>query len=1425
MKKIIAYILIGILCIAAAAGVIYGVNYKKANTKPSEIVEEQEDLSSEDALKKAEKYLKTIYKDVAKETPRDYERIGVVPIGEFKFPVTWSVDVSEEYVKVVVNENGIVTIDVNEECSEDVPYVLTATIKDEKGNIRKLTWEHVIPKKITGTYQEIVDMAYALKPGESLPNEATLQGTVTTINTPWDSGYQNITVTITVAGREDKPIQCYRMKSGAADASKVEKGDLITVTGILKNYNGTIEFDAGCVLDANEKGKGTILKVTGTMQEIVDKAYALKDGETLKGEATLTGTVTAINTAWNDQYKNISVTIAVEGREDKPIQCYRLKSGAADASKIAKGDLITVTGVLKNFKGTIEFDAGCVLDANEKGKGTILKVTGTMQEIVDKAYALKDGEVLKGEATLTGTVTAINTAWSADFKNISVTIVVEGREDKPIQCYRMKSGAADASQVKKGDLITVTGLLKNFKGTIEFDAGCTLEANKKGAGTIETVTGSMQEIVDKAYALKEGEVLKGEATLQGTVTAIGSEWSDQYKNITVTIAVEGREDKPIECYRLKSGAADASKIEKGDLITVTGMIKNYNGKIEFDAGCTLDANKKGAGTINTVTGTMQEIVDKAYALEEGTALEGEATLTGSVTKVNTPYSDQYKNVTVTIVVDGREDKPIECYRLKGTNADKVAVGDKITVVGILKNFYGKVEFDAGCQLTDWVQGGGTYVPEEPDVPDVPVVPDQPDVPVVPTTAYKMSMYQGKVDKTVYFTGAMDGFYLATSENVEDAVEIYKEEVEGGEYLYFMVGDTANYLYIFKSGTYTNAGFTEDVSLASVFVLNEEYNTYVTTVEGKEFFLGTRNDKTYTTIGACGVDYIGTNFKAVLEAVEVPEETPTAYKMSMYQGKVDKTVYFTGAMDGFYLATSENVADAVDIYKEEVEGGEHLYFMVGDTVNYLYIFKSGTYTNAGFTEDVSLASVFVLNEEYNTYVTTVEGKEFFLGTRNDKTYTTIGACGVDYIGTNFKAVLEEVEDNESDTAATLADAIAGLQAEYTAEMNVTGEYVLSPSIAIDGTEFTITWSIQTANEAVAKIVDGKLVIAAGTEDVEYTLTATVKDATGATDTWTKTATVAKVEGEQPSEEQPFVDGDQVVIYAPAYNKALSVTKAGNYNAGVDVTVTDGTVAGYADTEVWTVTVNADGTYSFTNGENKLSMNDQYSSLQYNASHDTWSIADLGNGLYTVKNATRTSNYGDCFLQWSSYGNWSTYGSSDTAAAGSDRTQLAFYVIPSEAEEPQERFVKVTEAPADWSGTYLIVYEDAQKVFDGSLTTLDAVSDYKTFDIADGQIEATDETKAVQFTITKSGDSYTIKSASGYFIGQTSNKNGLASSQSEGYTNTISMNADGSVNIISSGGAYLRFNAGPASGKNDRFRYYKSSTYTNQKAITLYKLVEE
>lgn len=145
-----------------------------------------------------------------------------------------------------------------------------------------------------------------------------------------------------------------------------------------------------------------------------------------------------------------------------------------------------------------------------------------------------------------------------------------------------------------------------------------------------------------------------------------------------------------------------------------------------------------------------------------------------------------------------------------------------------------------------------------------------------------------------------------------------------------------------------------------------------------------------------------------------------------------------------------------------------------------------------------------------------------------------------------------------------------------------------------------------------------------------------------------------------------------------------------------------------------------------------------------------------------------------------------------------------------------YVKVTSNDRLTSGIYLIVYEDGSLAFDGGLETLDAVGNSIEVEIDDNVILATDDVDAAAFTY--DAVTGTLKSASGYYIGITSDANGLSASSTTAYTNTLSINETGNADIVSSGGAYLRYNS---ASNQTRFRYYKSSSYTGQKAIQLYK----
>ena len=107
--------------------------------------------------------------------------------------------------------------------------------------------------------------------------------------------------------------------------------------------------------------------------------------------------------------------------------------------------------------------------------------------------------------------------------------------------------------------------------------------------------------------------------------------------------------------------------------------------------------------------------------------------------------------------------------------------------------------------------------------------------------------------------------------------------------------------------------------------------------------------------------------------------------------------------------------------------------------------------------------------------------------------------------------------------------------------------------------------------------------------------------------------------------------------------------------MNVTASNGVLTGYGDTEVFAVTVNADGTYSFSNGGQNIGMAASYSSMNLGAVNDKWALTDLGSGLYLLKNTGR-GNY----LEWyASKDNWSTYNTDGVAT--NPLFQMAFFVV--------------------------------------------------------------------------------------------------------------------------------------------------------------------
>lgn len=145
-----------------------------------------------------------------------------------------------------------------------------------------------------------------------------------------------------------------------------------------------------------------------------------------------------------------------------------------------------------------------------------------------------------------------------------------------------------------------------------------------------------------------------------------------------------------------------------------------------------------------------------------------------------------------------------------------------------------------------------------------------------------------------------------------------------------------------------------------------------------------------------------------------------------------------------------------------------------------------------------------------------------------------------------------------------------------------------------------------------------------------------------------------------------------------------------------------------------------------------------------------------------------------------------------------------------------YEKVTEAPADWSGDYLIVYEDDAKVLTGvSSNNIGTVGDVI---IEDDSIEATEEVMAYNVVIATSTAGYTMKLGDIYLAyTSTSTKSnnylyGVSDASTNGTQWTLSV--DDAQNVFNTS-RYLRYNY---NNGNPRFCCYLNT----QQKISFYKL---
>ena len=291
-------------------------------------------------------------------------------------------------------------------------------------------------------------------------------------------------------------------------------------------------------------------------------------------------------------------------------------------------------------------------------------------------------------------------------------------------------------------------------------------------------------------------------------------------------------------------------------------------------------------------------------------------------------------------------------------------------------------------------------------------------------------------------------------------------------------------------------------------------------------------------------------------------------------------------------------------------------------------------------------------------------------------------------------------------------------------------------------------------------------------------------------------------EDPS--APLKNGDQVVIYNPANLKALSSEYTGFYNKGTDVTLTGGKLAGFTEADIWTVSVNDDGSYTFSTADGKkLSMDEKYSSTPLDKAHTGWSIlpAATENCVY-IQNVGRSS-----YLEWyAEKNNWSAFGT-----IGSNEALFAqqLYLVGDEMDQPAGSLPQ--------EGAQVVLFnQNAQGVLAQQNDNTDSPAiNSVSAQITDGK--AIPENGGVVFTVERSGEYYRFRNETyGYLCSNGTGNNAF-------YSQTASDDADWTVEPCSGGvgGYQLESRTAKFNGRYSQYLEYYSDSY---KTYSMYNVTD-
>ena len=879
----------------------------------------------------------------------DFFVVGALKSGETTYPITWTTNNSCLTVSSETNTAGYYTVHVTRPDNAMIEVTLTATLTISANNTATKTFAYkVYPINVYDLYDNFNFEHKGVKVQEG-----------STIDLPTSTSFGGKTGTITWAS--ESSLVTIASDNASATFGSVDKEEAIELVGTL-SYNGE---------EVTMKYNLTVTPFISTF-ELVKEWY-----ENTGVTQVLSGYVVDIAANYDANYGNVSLYI-INDDFTAGYYLYRVKTDAENGPKIALGVHVTVTGSTNtNYQGLMETNAGGNLVVDEDidpidPASTLYNIDNDLLANVPSLYYRESTLVGLNNWKVTDVATTIDDGSSSAVTIMKISkdgLEIALRYSNYLACTPMpnRNGGVESDNYKAilaklgtiavGDYVNVSGILSYYnKDSLQYNQS------------------SYQILVQNADSIQK--IDNG----SDVTNSVGKQmWAAIH-------AFTGFEE-------LYTGNATVTLPSTLGNATVTWAFHNPNhAGVTMDGSNLIIAPAKYAKVSLDATYTIGDYTTVVYYSFEVEKLS-DADIANRVLESIT-LEETYDEGKVTLVTEADYAGATIEYIVKEGSANASIAEGKLVLVASTE--------DKQVVVTVKVTSGSTVVTKDLTL-TVTGKPADTKVPTVVTnpvvgTAYKLGMVQENVEKTLFATGAMDGYYYATTEDYASAADIYLETATGGYYMYTSASGAKKYMNIIVNGTYINVVFEDAAS--SVWTYNADLNTMVTTTGGTVYYLGTKNSGTYTTFSACKVDsasFVGQFYELAAPAAKeygviTNPVAGVAYKLQMVQENVEKTLYATGAMDGYYYATTEDLSAAADIYLEETTGGFHMYTSASGAKKYMNIIVNGTYINVVFEDAAS--SVWSFNSELNTLVTTTSGTVYYLGTKNSGTYTTFSACKVD-----------------------------------------------------------------------------------------------------------------------------------------------------------------------------------------------------------------------------------------------------------------------------------------------------------------------------------------------------------------------------------------------------------------------------------------------